>query len=72
MIQNRQKKQKILWGRVLDCLLLIIFPIISMYLILLINKFTDKYTLLAAIVLLVLYSDIYEIYKYNYTYLSPY
>ena len=55
MIQNRQKKQKILWGRVLDCLLLIIFPIISMYLILLINKFTDKYTLLAAIVLLVLY-----------------
>lgn len=56
MVQNKQKKQKILWGRVIDCLLLVVYPAISIYLLLMINTFTDKYTLIAGVVLFIIYA----------------
>jgi len=62
-MQKRRKKTKILWGRLLDCILLVVFPILSIYLLLLIHKFTNKYMLIGAVVLLLIYLGYLKTFK---------
>lgn len=53
--KTKTKKNKILWGRIIDLLYLVLFPIVSIFLILLIKKFTNKYTIVVTLLVVIIY-----------------
>ncbi|MDF9823754.1 LCP family protein required for cell wall assembly [Breznakia sp. PF5-3] len=51
-----QLKRKISWGRVIDCIYLIAYPVIAGYLLFLLKKFTNKYIILAFVAFALIYA----------------
>lgn len=52
---NKKNKRRVSWLRILDLLYLIAYPLMSMMILITIKKYTDKYLIIAAVVLLVVY-----------------
>lgn len=53
--KQKNKNNKIRWERIIDCIYLVLFPILATLFILLLRKYTNKYTLLAIIAFILIY-----------------
>lgn len=58
-LKNKNKRGKVMWGRVYELLYIIVYPILSVLLLLIIQKYSDRYTILAGIILFIIYAILF-------------